>query len=420
MEYLFFGFLIVLFSYLLVFSESRVFILKPSALFFILFIVMYYIGVVLYSAGYASLVLVKSTEEQVLVNFTFASLSIIFFSFGSFLPKLFFKVNSANFKTYFKNKKYISESIDRKLTVLFIALSISVFICLFHFYKAGIPILSNDPNSARISFIRGYGYFFIFNSLFNHMICFLGYYLSKNYNVLWKWIFIFGIILSMGLSWITLFKSSVVVQFLMLFLISKTINHKLPEIKNLLVLCLILFSSLFVLIFLVSNSTSVALDYLVYRVFLINTYDTVTIINSIYSGALDLYYGDAILKDIIANKPGPALSFQGEMYSYIYNNGVEAGINASYSQLFADFSWAGVFVYFILGFSFELFYLKCFLMKRLITTDDFVFYSFLCYGLANAVGYLTKGVFNWTLPIIFFCILYKFVFYLIPSKNKAY
>jgi oligosaccharide repeat unit polymerase len=416
MEYVFFGILVILISYLMIFSESKIFILKPTAIFFILFVVMYYIGVILYTSGYAPLVLVYSTESQILINFTFASFSILFFSLGAYLPKLALKIKNTDFNYFFYNKKYGFEFKGRKFFVLIIAFFISVLLCLFHFYKAGVPILSTDPNMGRINFIRGYGYFFIFNSLFNHMVCFAGYYLSRNNNKYWRLIFTIGMVFSMVLSWATLFKSSVVVQFLILFLIHKTINHGLPDAKNLVKLGVLLFLTLFALIFLVSDDFTVAFNYLIYRVFLINTYDTVTIINAIESGALELYYGSAILKDIAANKPGPEMSFQGEMYSYIYNNGVEAGINASYAQLFADFSWAGVFVYFSLGLLFEIFYLKFFLLKRTLNVDSFVFYAFLCYGLANSVGYLTKGVFNWTLPIFLFYCLYKFVIKLVPSK----
>ncbi len=412
------GCIIIAISYKMVFSESPVFILKPSALFYILFIILYYVGIVLYTSDMTSLVFIESTDYEKLVNFSFSSLSIVFFALGVYLIKVTYGVNRKLFNDKFINKTYHIENENVKYTILVIAFFISFLICIFHFHAAGIPFFSDEPNVARINFIRGFGYLFIFNSLFNPMISFAGLFMALlTRNKIWKIVFITFSILSMMLSWITLFKSAVVVQGILLFLAYYTYKRKIPNIKSIFILVLVLFLVLFSLILLVSDSSETAFSYLIYRVFLINTFDTVTIINAIESGSLDLLYGASILKDIVANKPGPEMSFQGEMYSYIYNNGVEAGINASYSQLFVDFSWAGIFVYLLLGMIFEYVYIKVFLFKNKIKVDTFIFYTFICYGMANASGYLTKGIFNWTVPILLFIFLYKFTVRIIPVKN---
>ncbi|MFV8458419.1 glycosyltransferase family 2 protein, partial [Vibrio owensii] len=281
----------------------------------------------------------------------------------------------------------------------------------------GIPILSGNQNLARIEFIRGYGYLFIFNSMFNHMISMMGYLITKDDNHIYNTVFKILIALSFILSFATLFKSAVVVQFLIMFLIMYTFRKKTIDKLNVVMLTTLVMSTLYIMIYLTSYDHSLAFEYLIHRVFMINTFDTVSVINAFHSGSMEFMNGQSIVQDVNANKIGAGMSFQGEMYSYIYDDGLEAGINASYSQMYADFGILGSVIYLIIGFVFELFYIRKFLVKGSIEIDKLVVYGYLCYGMSLSAGYITKGIFNWTLPIIFFGLVYCFLHFINTYKS---
>jgi len=95
--------LIILISYYLVHSERLNFWIKPSSLFFLIYVVTYLIGVYVLSERLSVTEDTKFLYKYNLICFSY----ILFFSMGAFFSKVYANVNSKTFRKHFLDKIYI-------------------------------------------------------------------------------------------------------------------------------------------------------------------------------------------------------------------------------------------------------------------------------------------------------------------------
>lgn len=406
--------ILIILSYLLIMGRSGKFFLKPSFFFYGLFVQAYLIGII-YTTIYNPYNISMSYDKLVIFNII-PNLYLITFSFGTFVSRIINKFNKSEIEFFNISDYFIEEDRTSVYVVNFIAIVLSLILGAFYF-RNGIPLLETNKELSRVAAIRGGGYYFLAITLLIPLFSLIGYYYSKIYkNKYLNKFYILTILTGIVMMIFSLFKSPLARLILILFTFRMLFYKKKVRIDKIVLLMLTLIIIIFTFILVNKRELSTSVDYLIKRLFLINSYDLYHVF-TLFPEKIDFLHGKGLLMDIKALAPGPSISFDGWMYSIIYPNYFQGGINSSIGELWAELGWGSLFIGFIWGYILERVFIN--FIRKPQTISNVLFYSFLVFGLGNTSAGLTSKTFSFVLPLLICKVLFLFGKQIIFYKGKV-
>ena len=406
--------ILIVTSYFLIMGGSGKFILKPSFFFFALFIQAYLIGII-WTTLYNPYNLLLKPDKLILFNLV-PHIYLFFIALGTVFTRALFKFRKKEINQ-FKNKKYFIESNKTSFYIINTVATLMSLILAMLYFKDGIPFFADNKEAMRVEMIRGGGYFFLSITLLLPLFSFNGWIYAKHKkDVAFKIFYVFMICINILLMILSMFKSPIARIVLILFIFYMLFKKKKVNLKKLIypitIICIIIFS--FILFSM--GDAEHAFEYLIKRLFLMNSYDLYHIFEY-FPESIDFLWGKGLIMDIKALAPGPGISFDGWMYSLIYPYYQQAGINSSVGEIWAEVGMLFPMVAFFWGGLLELVFIK--FIRDPQTVSNILFYSFYVFGLGNTSGGITSKTFSFVLPLAICHFLFKYGKMLITAKGRT-